>query len=108
VPLPSYYAYFGAPVIGFDFGYWGGKHRHRHRDRDRDHDWDGRWRPDGGGSSGWEGPGADGDGDSSIFPEEGGGDGGWRPDRRRGAVAEPRSRPRNGGDRCGAEWSPDC
>jgi uncharacterized protein YraI len=59
VPFPSYYQYFGAPIIGFSFGYWDDYYRdrsfYRHRDRYRFPDFD----P--------ERPG--------IFPEEGGGRG---------------------------------
>ena len=45
VPFPNYSQYFGAPIIGFSFGYWDdyyrdrsfyrNRHRHGYRDRDR-------------------------------------------------------------------------
>ncbi len=64
VPMPRYYSYFDAPIIGFDFGYWDRYYRDRpfYRDRDRHH----RRRD-------FRPPRDGGDNDRpGIFPEEGG------------------------------------
>lgn len=43
VAVPRHYASFGAPIIGFDFGYWDRHYRGRTFFRDRDR-WDRDWR----------------------------------------------------------------
>jgi uncharacterized protein YraI len=67
VLVPQYYAYFGAPVIRFDFGSQG--ERHRWRDRER-------WRPDRDRDGRWE---IGEDGDPVWRPDDDDNGGGWNP-----------------------------
>jgi uncharacterized protein YraI len=94
VPIPRYYSYFDAPIIGFDFGYWDryytdrpfyrDRHHHRGRGDDRPRDRDdqrpgifpeegGPPRHDGGGRRDYWPPGSIDQGGNGTFPEEGGG-----------------------------------